>query len=69
MNKKQKEIINKIKELVKQLDAAIQEDTGEQVLNSSESNSANGNSESNSANGSSGSNWTNGQPNERPKKG
>jgi len=69
MNKKQKEIINKIKELVKQLDAAIQEDTGEQVLNSSGSNSSNGNSGSNSSNGGSGSNWTNGQPNERPNKG
>jgi hypothetical protein len=60
MNKKQKEIINKIKELVKQLDAEIQEDKGNQVLNSSGSNSTNG---------SSGSNWTNGQPNGRPNKG
>ena len=59
MNKKQKEIINKIKELVKQLDAEIQDDEGNQVLKSSGSNSTNG---------SSGSNWTNGQPNGRPNK-
>ncbi len=37
MNKEQKEIIKKIKTLVKQLDATIQEDRDEQVLKSSES--------------------------------
>ncbi len=36
MNKEQKEIIKKIKTLVKQLDATIQEDRDEQVLKSSE---------------------------------
>jgi len=34
MNKEQKEIIKKIKTLVKQLDATIQEDRDEQVLKS-----------------------------------
>lgn len=37
MNEEQKGIIRKIKTLVKQLDATIQEDIDEQVLKSSES--------------------------------
>tara|TARA_R110002020_G_scaffold65330_1_gene172566 strand:+ start:9908 stop:10063 length:156 start_codon:yes stop_codon:yes gene_type:complete len=42
MNKEQKDIIKKIKTLVKQLDATIQEDRDEQVSRSAESEWVNG---------------------------
>jgi hypothetical protein len=42
MNEEQKIIIKKIKTLVKQLDATIQEDRDDQVLKSSESDWVNG---------------------------
>jgi len=42
MNEEQKGIVRKIKTLVKQLDATIQEDRDEQVLKSSESDWTNG---------------------------
>jgi len=42
MNEKQKEIVKKIKVLVEQLDAAIQEDRDEQVLRSADGDWVNG---------------------------